>query len=261
MSDIVIVNGPFGSGKTVCANILRDTIISHTPKLKINRVTDGDHLVHQIKDVAHGIEGAGFSNFHYHPWMSEPTEKHNHSDLSINPHFPFTVIAQPVLDAMMVSFLDELWKKNQEPGLTLAELGTGIAGDLKIGRVDLSTGRFLEIAAQQTYWSELKNRIVVVAVDAAWDIRLERNPNRPEMADGINQSWLLQKEAMKITQYPDSSSWNKELNPSSIVKIDNNPYYEDRGDGLLEQLAAVERLLRPRWSLVEGNPARAKKEY
>jgi len=258
MSPILIFNGSFSSGKTTGAEEFYKMMLNHTTIPKENRVTDGFHLVHQIKDVAHGPDGAGLSNSHYHPWMNEPTEKHNHL---VNPHFPFTVCSQPPLDNMIRGFLQELWQKRNNPGLIIAELGTGVAGDLQVvdkSGVDLSTRRFVEIVNEQNYWKELKKQIMVVTVDADFEIRKKRNLERSVEANGINRSWLLADEAIKITQYPDPESWLKWIDHENIFSINNNAFHKDGGDGLREQLVAVKKWLTQRWPLIEGNPPRSK---
>lgn len=249
MAGIVIFNGPFVSGKTVYANALEKISRSSYPGIEIKRIADGTHLVAEIKDIAHGKDGDCISDSHCHPWVERPEGGHHHLGLELNSHFPFTVRVTDVTDAMIRAFLSELSSISQIPNLDLiiAELGTGIP-DGKISKVQLTTSRFLEIARKQPFWDSVKKKIIgIVTFDVKWGQRLERD-NRPQLADGVNESWSVNVDAMNITREPDFAPWMTEFPPEMIVPIDNNgTMRKDKTDEICL------RQLRPVLSIIESN--------
>lgn len=253
MAGIVIINGPFGSGKTTVAGALNDSLKLSYPGLSITKVADGPHLVDQIRERAHGAAGDGISASHYHPWVKRPEEGHHHLGRESSSHFPFTVIRTGVTDAMIRGFLLELSheSKRLDLNIIIAELGTGIP-DRKISQVQLTTTRFLQIAREERLWDMLKQRIMGVAtIDTAWETRLSRDSQRPQLADGLNRSWGMVLAGMNITREPDFGPWKKELADGKIICINNNGPMDIRQ--LDPVLALVEKNL-----TLEGPPRMTK---
>lgn len=253
MAGIIIVNGPFGSGKTTVAGALTE-LLQSSLGISIGKVADGPHLVHEIIDVAHGIDGSRISDSHYHPWVGNTNGGHNHVGLDGAFHFPFTVRSTDVTDAMIRAFLLELMSASQnlDPDLIIAELGTGIA-EKKITQVELSTTRFLQIAGEQPFWGELKAEVTgIVAVNAGWKTRLERNVYRPHQADGVNKSWGMKNEAMSITRKSDFAPWKREFSPGRIVHINNNFPMDRMDETCLRRLEPVLSIIESNLTLPEG---------
>ncbi|OGK16553.1 hypothetical protein A2774_05805 [Candidatus Roizmanbacteria bacterium RIFCSPHIGHO2_01_FULL_39_12c] len=245
MANIVILNGPFGSGKTDLKNELIQKITKLQPELPIFTLEDGPILVDQIRDIAHGTNWSRDSASHQHSWTQT---EHNHLNLLPESHFPFTVLDKSVSENMFSRYLDQMRSYQNNPGLLIAELGTGKANKV-FGNPDFSTRKFLQKAAKKNYWGRLKQHFSsIIAVGAEWESRLKYNPSRPAVADGISSSWELMESAMRITYESDFDSWKSQFPPDIIIYYRN--LYNGFDENQLNELTKM--ILNRNRSLLEG---------
>jgi len=199
--NIVIVNGTFSSGKTELSKVLVASLGEQglNPN-QILRLADGPHLVDIITTLSHGPEGAMPSSNHFHNWQDDPLKLHSHS--GGEKHFPFTVLYPRVGKEMFRQTAFELLQKSREHnGLIIAELGTGIREGCQYSGADFSTSTFLETLEGNSIFDEFKERTkLVVPIESSWERRLKRNGIRPQFADGVEESWGMEQEGLKITK-------------------------------------------------------------
>lgn len=209
MGKVILVNGPFSAGKTVLANQL---VESFSRKNEVLRVVDGPHLVNLITVEAHGAVGREPSVSHFHPWnRTNPLIPHSHREGEESSHFPFTVIDREIGAEMFKRFTRELLEVSERGGLVVAELGTGRRVGCEISQADFSAETYIRVLGEEGVWPVFKeNTTLVVAVEADWGTRLERNRSRKQLTDGITSSWGMQEEGLRLTFEPDFPVWSRE---------------------------------------------------
>lgn len=219
MAQIILVNGPFSSGKTEVANHLVGQLEQQGP---VQRVVDGPHLVDLVTTETHGVFGRNFSATHFHGWnAAKPLEPHNHLGKEKESHFPFTVIDQEIGSRMFLRFARELVERSKEPDWVVAELGTGLWAGCEISQADFSAETCVRVLEEEGLWPVLQRRIgLVVAVKADWETRLKRNQMREQVADGVARSWGMQKEGLFLTYGFDSWVWQER--GLKVLTFDNN---------------------------------------
>lgn len=242
MGQIIIVIGPFSSGKTEMANELVSQLGGED---KVLRVADGPHLVNIIRDDVHGSEGTTSSSSHFHSWNDQsPWEPHDHTGNSS--HFPFTVLEPWVGPEMFRRVIREMAEKTQGELPVVVELGVG-GNDCRFSQADFSTAAFLR-ELEQTGLGQtlLENIACVIGVESEWEKRVERNRGRLEVADGVTASWGMQKEGLRITYDTDFQAWQEA--GTKLLTYNNN------GDGVEGMKIFIEETVLPKIQGIEGQP-------
>jgi hypothetical protein len=249
MGQIIIVTGPFSSGKTEMAN---EVVRQLGGEDRVLRVADGLHLVNIVRDDVHGLGGRTASCSHFHSWNDQsPWEPHHHTDGS--GHFPFTVLEPWVGPEMFRRVIKEMVEKAEGELPVVVELGVGGNG-CRFSKADFSTAAFLRELEQTDFGQALVENIAcVIGIESEWGKRIERNQGRVEVADGVTASWGMQEEGLRITYDTDFQAWQE----AGI----NLLTYNNNGDGVEGMKSFVEGIVLPKIQGEEGKPRGRERLY
>lgn len=235
--NIIVVAGPFGSGKTHFLNELRDAV---APVLDIPFEYIPISDAHTITERLRQDDRAGGLN-HYHPATRDAalTGDFYHEHNEAFPIYPFTVAGNEIIVKMTQDFLRRLSEVPRDNRLYFAEWSMGENTNAPSEPASRATALSCESIARflqnGTYPSEGLNRVfAVLHPQTTLEQRLDNNENRglPSEEDYRlgRRSWKIAPEGMRITGKDDFEALKpalRVLGVPHVVEIFNGHRIED----------------------------------
>lgn len=200
--DTILVVAPSAGGKTESLNIIRELV----GKLNLPQVFKPHSDSHTILDRMFEDDRNNHGRGHYHPWVKNKWNGHDHRDPGAGEPIPFTLTGNAVAHKFIFDFFEKLRDLPQTGEIRYAELSGGIntnSFDEPASSTDLSFATYKQMLRLDRFSKAGLSRVLaVIHPETDDDVRKALNISRdkptPEQIELGTASWQLDEGAMKI---------------------------------------------------------------